>query len=80
MPICYTNQVFERIIDDQILDFDYIDGKIIDRQTNSEWNYDGVSTSGKFNGRELARMAIEPGFWFEWVAFHPETLVFGEGK
>ena len=46
-------------------------------QTNSEWNYDGLSISGENNGIQLERMPIEPGFWFEWVAFHPQTLVYG---
>ena len=27
-------------------------------------------------GMQLKRMPIEPGFWFEWVAFHPQTLVY----
>lgn len=73
-------RAFERTIDDQVLDFAYINNRIIDLQTNSEWNYHGISISGEFKGKQLVRMPIEPGFWFEWVAFHPETLVFGDGK
>jgi len=73
-------RVFERTLDDQILDFTYINGKIVDIQTDSEWNYDGISVDGEHKGRQLVRMPIEPGFWFEWVAFHPETLVFEDTK
>jgi len=72
-----NSRAFERIIDDDILDFIYSDDKIFDSQTNSEWNYDGLAISGEYQGRQLKRMAIEPGFWFEWVAFHPNTLIFG---
>ena len=76
--MAYTNsRAFERTVDNQILDFAYIDNKIIDSQTNSEWNYDGLSISGEYQGKQLTRMSIEPGFWFEWVAFHPNTLLFG---
>ena len=71
-------RAFERTIDDVILDFEYVDGQILDLQTNSEWNYDGLSISGKYGGMQLERMPIEPGFWFEWVAFHPQTLVYGD--
>ncbi len=71
-------RAFERTADDEILDFAYADGKIFDSQTNSEWNYDGLAVSGYYEGIQLKRMAIEPGFWFEWVAFHPNTLVFGD--
>ena len=73
-----NSRAFERIIDDDILDFVYSDDKIFDSQTNSEWNYDGLAISGEYEGRQLNRMTIEPGFWFEWVAFHPNTLIFGD--
>jgi hypothetical protein len=73
-----NSRAFERTIDDQILDFVYVDNKITDTLTNSKWNYDGLSISGKYEGKQLERIPIEPGFWFAWVAFHPETLVFGD--
>ena len=73
-----NSRAFERTLDDKVLDFEYIENKITDKQTNSEWNYDGLSISGEYEGKQLKRMHIEPGFWFEWVAFHPETLVYGD--
>ena len=73
-----NSRAFERTINGVILDFEYMDGKIFDSQTNSEWNYDGLSVSGKHQGEQLERMPIEPGFWFEWIAFHPQTLVYGD--
>lgn len=71
-----NSRAFERDVDGNTLDFVYDDGKILDVQTNSEWNYDGLSVSGENSGMQLKRMSIEPGFWFEWVAFHPQTLVY----
>ena len=73
-----NSRAFERTVDGQVLDFEYVNGKIIDTQTNSEWNYDGLAISGEYDAQRLERMPIEPGFWFEWVAFHPETLVYGD--
>jgi len=73
-----NSRAFERTLDDQVLDFVHVDNKIIDTQTNSEWNYDGLSISGEYEGKQLERIPIEPGFWFAWVAFHPETLVYGD--
>ncbi len=73
-----NSRAFDRTIDGDILDFVYVDGKILDMQTNSEWNYDGLSISGEYLGEQLDRLPIEPGFWFEWVAFHHETLVYGD--
>lgn len=72
-----NSRAFERTINGDVLDFVYKDGKILDVQTDSVWNYDGLSVSGELDGVQLERMPIEPGFWFEWVAFHPQTLVYG---
>jgi hypothetical protein len=73
-----NSRAFERTVNGSVLDFVYEDGGILDVQTNSEWNYDGLAISGENKGLQLERMVIEPGFWFEWVAFHPETLVYGD--
>jgi hypothetical protein len=27
-------------------------------------------------GKHLSRLPFDEGFWFEWVAFHPETDVY----
>ncbi len=71
-------RVFDRRISDMTLDFEIIDGTIIDTQTGSTWNYEGVAVSGSLEGESLERLASSPGFWFEWVAFHPETLLYGD--
>ena len=71
-------RAFDRTIADQTLFFEFSDGKIIDTNTNSEWNYDGIAISGPMKDEKLTRLGFNPGFWFEWVAFHPETLVYGE--
>lgn len=73
-------RIFDRNVNGKILQFEYVDGKIIDKSTNSEWNYDGKSVSGQLQGTELERLPIEPGFWFEWVAFHPDTRVYSGGS
>ncbi len=73
-----NSRVFDREVGDEVLEFIYLDNKIFDSETNSEWDYEGLAVSGHYEGTNLVRMAIEPGFWFEWVAFHPDTLVFGD--
>ncbi len=72
-----NSRAFVRIVDDAVLDFVFKDGQIFDSQTQSEWNYNGLSISGKYSGVQLERLPIQPGFWFEWIAFHPQTLIFG---
>ena len=72
-----NSRVFERTVNDEILDFQFNENKIVDLQTDSEWNYDGIAISGPYLGTQLERIPTSPGFWFEWFAFHPDTLVYG---
>jgi hypothetical protein len=69
-------RAFYRDLDGKTLDFVYSDGKIIDKETNSDWNFDGQAFSGTMKGTQLQRVSINPGFWFEWAAFHPTTRVY----
>ena len=73
-----NSRVFQRTVNDKVLDFQYTGNKIIDLQTNSEWDYNGIAVSGDYVGTQLDRVPTSPGFWFEWFAFHPDTLVYGE--
>ena len=75
-----NSRAFDRTLENEILEFSYVEGKIIDTNTHSEWNYDGLSISGPLKGEQLERLSMSPGFWFEWMAFHPDTLVFGDSK
>jgi hypothetical protein len=75
-----NSRAFDRTLNGDILEFEFVDDKIMDTKTKSEWNYDGVAISGPLEGNKLTRMSIEPGFWFEWVAFHPDTDLFGDVK
>jgi hypothetical protein len=66
------------IIHDQTLDFQYdaSTNKILDKQTGSEWNFDGLTVNGQMKGKQLTRLPFDEGFWFEWAAFHPQTRIY----
>ena len=74
-------RAFDRTIDGQTLDFAYDvhTKKIKDTQTGSEWNFDGLAVDGKMQGKKLSRLPFDEGFWFSWVAFHPQTEVYSVG-
>ena len=72
-----NSRAFDRNLNEEILEFEFLDERIIDTKTKSEWNYDGVAISGPLEGNSLKRMSMAPGFWFEWIAFHPQTEVWG---
>ncbi len=71
-----TARAFDRNLGGKTLDFVYSGGKITDKETNSEWTFDGQAVAGPMMGFQLQRLSINPGFWFEWAAFHPTTGVF----
>jgi hypothetical protein len=72
----FMARAFDRTVDGQILEFEYKDGVMTDRQTGSVWNFDGVAVEGDLAGKRLERLPFDQGFWFEWAAFHPETELY----
>lgn len=72
----FMARAFDRTVDGKVLDFEYQDGRMADRQTGSTWDFEGVAVDGKLKGEKLTRLPFDQGFWFEWVAFHPETELY----
>jgi Protein of unknown function (DUF3179) len=72
-------RAYERmVVAGKVLEFKYnnSNNKITDKQTGSEWNFDGEAVSGKLKGTHLTRLPFDEGFWFEWVTFHPHTALY----
>lgn len=60
----------------QTLTFKFTDGKILDEQTNSEWNIFGQAIAGELKGKQLTPVVSINHFWFSWAAFKPETRIY----
>ncbi len=82
-------RVFDRVIDDSdeskkeiVVDLFYnqANNTLIDKVTSSELNFDGKFIKGQLKDKQLNRLPMDQGFWFEWAAFHPETEVFSTNK
>lgn len=67
---------YSRQIDGKTLTFKFADGKILDEQTNSEWNLFGQAISGELKRKQLAPVVSINHFWFSWAAFRPETKIY----
>lgn len=68
-------------VDGQPLAFEVVDGRILDRQTGSEWTEDGRAVDGTLAGTRLLPVAeAYVAYWFAWAAFHPETEIWGGGS
>ena len=72
----YLARAFDSNINGKTLEFEIREDKITDIQTGSVWNIEGIAISGEMKDSELNRLTYDPGFWFEWVAFHPETELY----
>jgi hypothetical protein len=72
-------RAFNPVVDDQTLQFRYDsqNNTFIDMQTGSEWDFEGAAINGELTGKELNRLPYDQGYWFEWVAFHPGTKLYG---
>jgi hypothetical protein len=72
-------RAFNPVVDDQTLQFKYDsqNNTFADIQTESEWNFEGLAINGELKGKELDRLPYDQGYWFEWVAFHPDTELYG---
>ena len=75
-PETQAVRFFNRSINKQVLNFELNGSSLLDKETGSEWNFDGEGLSGAMSGQKLERINPEFGFWFAWVAFHPETLLY----
>ncbi len=70
--------LFSRELDGQTLTFVAgEDGTITDEQTGSTWNIFGTATDGELAGSQLTQQPAFPHFWFAWVAFEPDTRLYG---
>ena len=69
---------YERRLGDQLLDFDVVDGAIRDLQTGSEWDLLGRARSGPLRGRQLRPVDSGVHFAFAWLAFNPDTDIYGQ--
>jgi hypothetical protein len=67
---------YDRTLEGKVLELELNDNKLVDKQTGTEWNFEGKAISGPLKGKEFDRLALNPGFWFSWAAFHPDTELY----
>ena len=55
---------FSRIVGDMTLTFRLDGDRILDDQTNSEWDFSGTAISGELEGETLELLTARRAFWF----------------
>ena len=63
-------------LDGRELNFEVRNDVIVDLETGSTWQMDGLAIDGALAGSRLTPIAeAYVAFWFAWAAFHPETNI-----
>ncbi len=69
-------RIFDRTLDGLVLEFEIVEGRLFDKQTGSEWSFEGNGLSGDNAGKKLVRLPSAAEFWFAWSSFYPGTELF----
>ena len=69
---------YARVLDGQTLTFAATGGLIVDDQSGSTWNLEGVAVDGPLAGRSLEFVTSFITEWYGWSAFHPDTEIYHE--
>jgi hypothetical protein len=70
----WTAMAFRTTARGQSLAFDVVDERIVDTETGSIWQVDGLATSGQLAGERLEPIADAfVAFWFAWAEFYPDA-------
>lgn len=77
-----TVRLFERKAagDATPLTFAFLEGKIVDNQTKSEWTVEGRCTYGRYREKNLIPVMHINAMWFAWAAFYPQTVILPEAS
>jgi len=73
-----TAAVFSPELEGRRLRFERSKHRIIDDETQSEWNLFGIATAGRLKGRQLALVSHDEAFAFAWFIFRPDTELYRE--
>lgn len=53
------------------------DGRAVDADTGSVWNFQGCAIEGPRKGKCMRGVQVLWDFWFDWRLYHPDTSVHG---
>ena len=67
---------YKRRLGDRVLSFETRDGRLLDRETGSEWNLFGTAVAGPLAGRQLEPPPNGVHFAFAWLAFNPDSQIY----
>jgi hypothetical protein len=71
-----TYHAFDSSLNGKALHFDLNPtGQLVDKETASVWDWDGLSTAGTLKGSRLTKIQSYQEYWHSWKYFHPESAL-----
>ena len=71
---------YDRRVDGKTMRFALRDGHIVDEESGTRWNLFGTGIDGPLAGRRLEPAPGGVHFAFAWLAFNPESKIYGASK
>jgi hypothetical protein len=70
--------VYDRRINDEVINFQMAGNNdlLIDDNTHSSWNMDGVCIAGELKGNKLLPVQSYNEFWHSWQTFHKNSKIY----
>jgi len=75
-PDSVSFHVWNRHVNNLFLRFNIDSNRLVDANTNSFWNYDGLCTEGELKGTRLKPIKASQEFWHSWKTFYPYTTLY----
>ncbi len=69
---------YSRRLGGKVLAFEVRDGRMVDRATGSQWDVLGRAVAGPLKGERLTPAVGGVHFAFAWLAFNPDTEIYGK--
>ena len=73
-----TGAAYERIVDDQIVTFRWVEGAYQDNETGSTWTLTGTAVAGQLTGTQLTPLPVRSSFWFSLITSFPDLNLYTE--
>ena len=76
-PLLDTVRIFGRHLEKEnlTLNFSWSDDGLVDNETRTVWNNEGLGIEGTYRGTQLTPFITVDSMWFAWAAFYPQTRI-----
>jgi hypothetical protein len=69
---------YDRRLDGKIMSFELRNGQLVDSESGTRWNLFGTGIDGPLAGRQLEPAPGGVHFAFAWLAFNPDSQIYGQ--